>query len=110
MKEQLGLLKEQLELARIFNAASSFATLTIYYQNKPEFNGVCSRNNLTKIKEAYVINLDVYESTRTHWIALHVNVNSIVYADSCRVEHIPKEIKKLIGNKNIVTNIYRIQA
>ena len=47
----------------------------------------------------------MYESTRTHWIALHVNINSIVYADSCRVEHIPKEIKKLIGNKNIVTNI-----
>ena len=26
------------------------------------------------------------------------------------VEHIPKEINKFKGNKNIVTNIYRIQA
>ena len=26
------------------------------------------------------------------------------------VEHIPKEIMKFIGNKNIITNIYRIQA
>ena len=26
------------------------------------------------------------------------------------VELIPKEIKKLIGNKNAMTNIYRIQA
>ena len=26
------------------------------------------------------------------------------------VEHIPKEIKKFIGNKIIITNIYRIQA
>ena len=26
------------------------------------------------------------------------------------VEHIPKEIKKLIGNKKIITNIYRTQA
>ena len=26
------------------------------------------------------------------------------------VEHIPEEIKKFIGNKNIITNIYRIQA
>ena len=26
------------------------------------------------------------------------------------VEYIPKEIKKLIGNKKIITNIYRIQA
>ena len=25
-------------------------------------------------------------------------------------KHIPKEIKKLIGNKNVVTNIYGIQA
>ena len=24
--------------------------------------------------------------------------------------HIPKEIKKFIGSKNIITNIYRIQA
>ena len=26
------------------------------------------------------------------------------------VEHIPKEIKKIIGKKNIITNIHRIQA
>ena len=30
-----------------------------YFQNKPKFNGVCSRNDLPKIKDgAYVINLD----------------------------------------------------
>ena len=34
-----------------------------YYQNEPKFNGVYSRNNLSKIKdEAYIINLDEYES------------------------------------------------
>ena len=33
-----------------------------------------------------------------------------IYFDSFRVEHISKEIKKFIGNKNIITNIYRIQA
>ena len=33
-----------------------------------------------------------------------------VYFDSFGVEHIPKEITKFIGNKNIITNIYRIQA
>ena len=26
------------------------------------------------------------------------------------MEHIPKEIRKLIRNKNVITNIYRIQA
>ena len=26
------------------------------------------------------------------------------------VEHIPKEVKKSIGNENVITNIYRMQA
>ena len=30
--------------------------------------------------------------------------------DSFGVEHIPKEIKIITGNKNIITNIYNIQA
>ena len=69
------------------------------YQNEPKFNGVYSRNNLPIIKDgAYVINLDEYQSIGTHWIALYVNANNIVYFDSFGVEHIPKEIKKLIGN------------
>ena len=37
-------------------------------------------------------------------------LNNIVYFDSFGVEHIPKEIKKLIENKNIITNIYGIQT
>ena len=40
---------------------------------------------------------------------MYVNDNIVTYFDSFRVEHIPKEIKKFIGNKNIITNIYRIQ-
>ena len=36
--------------------------------------------------------------------------NEVIYFDSFGVEHIPKEIKKFIGNKNIKTNIFRIQA
>ena len=39
-----------------------------------------------------------------------MNANKIVYFDSFGVENIPKKKKKLIGNKNIVINIYRIQA
>ena len=38
-----------------------------YYQNKPGFNGVYSRDNLPKIKDgAYVINLDEYSDIGTH--------------------------------------------
>ena len=83
-----------------------------YYQNKPRFNGVFSRNNLPKkIKDgAYVINLDEYADVGTHWIALFCNRNEIVYFDSFDVEHIPEEIKKFAGNKNIIANIFRVQA
>ena len=41
---------------------------------------------------------------------MHVNGNNVTYFNSFGVEHIPKEIKKFIGDKNIITNICRIQA
>ena len=50
-----------------------------------------------------------YNSTETDWIALYVNVN-VTYFDSFVVEYIPKEIKNLIRNKNVVKNNYVIQA
>ena len=82
-----------------------------YYQNEPRFNSVYSRDNLTEIKdEAYIINLDEYSDIGTHWVALYVNNNNITYFDSFGVEHIPKETKTFINNKNITTNIFRIQA
>ena len=56
-------------------------------------------------------------------MALYVNNKAATYFDSFEVEHIPKEIMKFIGSsneqssgakarndKNIITNIYRIQA
>ena len=39
-----------------------------------------------------------------------VKKNEIVYFDTFDVEHIPEEIKKFIGNRNIKANIYRAQA
>ena len=81
-----------------------------YYINEPRFNGVYSRNSLpAKIRKgAYVINLDEYENTGTHWIALFVKPKYTVYFDSFGTEHIPKEINKFIGNNNIKSNIFRI--
>ena len=83
-----------------------------YYQNEPRFNGVFSRNNLPKkIKDgAYIINLDEYADVGIHWIALFCNKNEIVYFDSFCVEHVPDEIKEFIRNKNIIANIFRVQA
>ena len=83
-----------------------------YYQDEPRFNSVYSRDNLSdEIKDrAYIINLDEHCGIGTHWIGLYVRNNDVPYFDSFEVEHISKEIKTFISNKNIKTNIFRIQA
>ena len=95
-----------------------------YYKNEPRFNSVYSRDNLPKTstvkKGAYAINLDEYTDIGTHWIALYIKTNEVIYFDSFGVEHIPKEIKKIIGNeqssnakalnKDIKANIFRLEA
>ena len=50
---------------------------------------------------AYVINLDEFKSIGTNWIALYVNSENIQYFDSFWVEHILKETRKFIRNKNV---------
>ena len=88
-----------------------------YYQNQTAFNIIYSRNNSPKIKDGtYVTNLDEFTSIKTHRIGSYVNGNNgsvyynATYFDSFRVEHVPKEIKKFMGSKNIITSIYRMQA
>ena len=39
-----------------------------------------------------------------------MNSENVTFFDSFGVENIPKETKKFIGKKNIITNIYRMQA
>ena len=100
------------------------------YKNEPRFNCVYLRNNLPKTikKGAYIIDLDEYKNTGTHWIALFVKPKYTVYFDSFGIEHIPKEINKIIrstelghgvGNSDttkssaiarIKSNIFGIQA
>ena len=79
-----------------------------------------SGNNLpNKIKKGeYVINLDDYENTGTHWVALFVKPKYTVYFDSFGIGHIPKEINKFINNDttkssaiaSIKSNIFRIKT
>ena len=64
-----------------------------------------------KIKNrAYVINLDEYADVGPHWIAFFCNKSEIVYFNSFGVEHVPEEIKEFVANKNIIANIFRVQA
>ena len=83
-----------------------------YYENESRFNGVYSRDHSpNKIKYvAYVINLDEYSKIGNHWIAEYIKNNDITCFDSFGVEQIPKEIIKFIGRKNVIANIFRIQA
>ena len=41
---------------------------------------------------------------------MYLQNTDVTYFDSFRVEHIPKEIKTYVGNKNMKTNIFRTQA
>ena len=43
-------------------------------------------------------------------MALYVNGDNVTHFDNFGVEHIPKDIKKFVENKNITTNVYRIQG
>ena len=81
-----------------------------YYQNRPRFNGLYSRDNLPKIKDGvYVINLDEYSDIGTHWVALYVQNNDATYFDFFGVEL--KKIKAFIDHSlSITKNIFRIQA
>ena len=85
-----------------------------YYQYEPRFNGVYSRDNLPKLEdETYVTNLNDYTDIGSHWVALYLQNNGVTYFDSFGVEHIPKEIKTFVGDKNVKTyskSTFRIQA
>ena len=90
---------------------SSNFEIKIYYQNKPKFNGVSSRNNLSEIKDrAYLINLDEYKSVGTYSIVLHANGDNPLCFDTFGVKHISKEIKTFIDKINIITKICIIQT
>ena len=57
----------------------------------PDFNGIYSRDNLSRIKDGtYIINLDKYSDIGTLGIPLYVQINDLTYFDSFEVEHIPK--------------------
>ena len=43
-------------------------------------------------------------------MALYVNNKTVTYFDCFGVGHIPKEIMKCIGSKNIIANTFRIQV
>ena len=53
-----------------------------------------------------VIKLDEYADTGTRWIVLFFNRSKIVYFNSFGVKNVPEEIKKFVGNKNVIANVF----
>ena len=84
----------------------------MYFDGDKRFDGVFSRDNLNIFNKdgAYIINLDKYDNIGTHWVAIYLKNNNVTYFDSFGIEYIPKEITKLINDKSIKSNIFRIQS
>ena len=77
------------------------------FKDEPRFNRVYSRDNLPKtIKKEP---LDFYKNSGTHWVVIFVKKDEVIYFNSFGVEHLPEEVLKFIANKNIKSNIFRIQ-
>ena len=70
-----------------------------YFQNEPKFNGVYSRNNLSNTTDG--VDIKTLGSIGTHWIPLYENKKN-----SLGIGHIPKEIKKISLEMNILQRIF----
>ena len=82
----------------IFSFAPSFNCLNY----EPRFNGVFSRNSLSKIKDrVYVINLDDKKSKGTHWVSLFIDGITAGYFDSFGIEYIAQEVLNKIKDQTI---------
>ena len=63
------------------------------YQKEPKTNSVYSRNNYEIKDGPCIINLNEYELIGTHWMALYVNAENVIYFDIFGVDYISKEIR-----------------
>ena len=72
-----------------------------HYENETKFIGVFSRDNLPKkIKDgAYVINLDEYADTATHWIALFCKKMKLFSSIALLLNIFLKKLKNLLEIK-----------
>ena len=73
-----------------------------YFNYKPRFNCLFSRNTLLTIKDgAYVINVDDNKSKGTHWVSL--------FFDFFGIEYILEKVLNKIKDNSITHKTPRIQ-
>lgn len=58
----------------------------------------------------HAINGDEYDYIETHGIETSVKNDEVMYLDIFGIGKIPKKVTKFIGDRNIISNIYRKQA
>ena len=100
-----------MEVKQIFSAAQTLRYRRFIRMKLDSMEFISEIICLKKIKDgAYLINLDEYADVGTHLIALFCRKTEIAYCDGFSVEHVTEEIRGFIGNKNIKSNIFRVQA
>ena len=83
----------------------------LFWLKNWRFSTNSSQGFIVSLKDrAFVINIDEYSDIGTYWIALYALNNNVTYFDVFGVEHIPKEIKAFIRNKNTKGTIFRVKA
>ena len=100
-----------MEVKWIFSAAQTLRYRRFIRMKLDSMEFISEIICLKKIKDgAYLINLDEYADVGTHLIALFCRKTEIAYCDGFSVEHVTEEIRGFIANKNIKSNIFRVQA
>ena len=56
------------------------------------------------------MNLDNYDKGGAYWFAYYVKNDEAVSFEKSGVENIPKEIKKFVGHKSVLKNIFKTQV
>ena len=84
MEEELEEEEEDIEIKLLVPLhLLSNIEITKYFNNDLRFNGVFSRNNLSRIKDGvYVINLDDKKIKGRHCVKLFIDRNTAVYFHS----------------------------
>ena len=80
--------------------------ITKYFNYKPKFNGVFSRDNLPRTDDGTsVIYLVNKQSKGKDWVSLFTNRNTDVYLNSFGIEFVPEEVFKQ-SQREIHDSIY----
>ena len=84
--------------------------ITKYFNYKPSFNCVFSRNNLPRMKNKSVCDKSRWQKSKeTHWDSLFIDRNTVYHIDSFGIRYISEVVLKKIRDISITRNIFIIK-